>query len=544
MPAANKDTIYIDVEDEITAVIDKTLSAKSKIVALVLPKRTTVLQSAVNMKLLKKAAKSVNKNIVLITSEQAIISIAGVSGVHVAKTLSTKPGIPSSSTGSKLEIENVTLDENSEIAPSVTEIDKEEHIELDNTEGASEAVAPAVKVKKHKIMKIPDFSSFRLRMGLGITVLLLITIMWFFGFVILPKANITITTNTSTTEINAVSTLRVGAKDLDLEKNVIPVERVQIEKVDTVTVPATGQKNIGNRATGKMNLTNCINSDGVQVVPAGTRFSAGSLTYESTEQAILPEASFNYSRTTCTSKEKGDDKTVGVIAIDAGAQFNVGAQDYNSAISGIRATGSAMGGGTTENVKVISPEDVKTAKEQLDGKSRSAAIAELSKQLQDKDKMPIPETLGEGTPKDDMTPAVGTEADTLKVTTTISYNLSGISEDDLKKILDNEIEKQNTENPKNIKDNGLSAVKFKVVERPNDSDIKMTIETVATLGPNIEAEKIKDQVAGKKRGDIEKQLEAIDGVRSVGVEYSPLWITTTPKSADKINVIFVENDTK
>jgi len=68
-----KHTIYVDVDDEITAIIDKVKSAPDKIVALVLPKRATVLQSIVNMKLLKKSATASKKSLVLITSEAGLL---------------------------------------------------------------------------------------------------------------------------------------------------------------------------------------------------------------------------------------------------------------------------------------------------------------------------------------------------------------------------------------------------------------------------------------------------------------------------------------
>src|SRR4051812_4475882 len=92
--AADKDTIYIDIDDEITGIIDKLQGSDSKVVALVLPKRATVFQSIVNMKLLKRAADSGNKNLVLITSEAGLLPLAGAAGIHVAKTLTSKPEIP------------------------------------------------------------------------------------------------------------------------------------------------------------------------------------------------------------------------------------------------------------------------------------------------------------------------------------------------------------------------------------------------------------------------------------------------------------------
>ena len=62
-----KDTIYIDVDEEITGIIDKIQESDKKVVALVLPKRASVFQRIVNLKLLKRSADKASKNIVLIT---------------------------------------------------------------------------------------------------------------------------------------------------------------------------------------------------------------------------------------------------------------------------------------------------------------------------------------------------------------------------------------------------------------------------------------------------------------------------------------------
>ena len=45
-----KDVIYIDIEDDITTIIEKVKEAATSIVALVPPKRVGVLQSIVNLK--------------------------------------------------------------------------------------------------------------------------------------------------------------------------------------------------------------------------------------------------------------------------------------------------------------------------------------------------------------------------------------------------------------------------------------------------------------------------------------------------------------
>src|SRR4051812_45143776 len=93
-PKPGKDTIYVDVDDDITTIIDKVEAAKAKIVALVLPKRAGAMQSVVNMRLLKRSAENAGKNVVLITGEASLLPLAGAAGLHVAKSLQSKPIVP------------------------------------------------------------------------------------------------------------------------------------------------------------------------------------------------------------------------------------------------------------------------------------------------------------------------------------------------------------------------------------------------------------------------------------------------------------------
>jgi hypothetical protein len=540
LSAAAKHTLYIDAEDEITGIIDKVVTSKSSIIAVVLPKHASVFQSIVNMKLLKKAATQSKKNIVLITSDPSIMPIASTVGLHVAKTPSSKPSIPVSPVASNVEA--TSIEDNKVVVGLASTPEGDAPIELDNTTPVSVDVeSEGSKKKKEKNFKIPDFSSFRVKLLIGSGLLAGLIIMWVFGFIVLPKATITITSDTQSAPINTFVTLQTDIDQADLESGVLPAKKAQIEKTDEATVPATGEKNIGQKATGSMNLSNCIKSDDQQILPAGTRFSAGSVTFESTEQAILPAASF-YSSGTCKSKDNGDDKTVGVIAIDPGNESNVGSQSYNSSISGIQATGGAMSGGTTEIVTVISQEDIDRAKQQSSGSSKSAAIEELKAQLFKQEVNAVDESLSEGEPKIDISPAIGSESTEVTVKTTINFAMLGVSDEDVSAFLDKKIQDSLTDQDKNIRNNGLATVSYSFSEQPDESRQILTLMTIGSVGPEFDIELLKESVAGKKRGDIEKQIEAIDGVRSVSVEYSPVWITTTPQNADKIDIVLNEQN--
>jgi hypothetical protein len=250
-----KDVVYIDIEDEITGVIDKVLSSKNKVVALVLPKRTTVFQSAVNVKLLKKSASEHKKSIVLVTSEESVINLAGASGIHVASTLNSKPTVPKPK---KIEeIETVINDseyteteagaETSELKADESVSTSDDTIEMDNSdENEPTDNNPLIKAKTKlkKGFKIPDFSSFRLKFFLAIFLAVLLSVGSVFAFIIAPKASVTIATDSSPFE--AVINFRANSaqKELDVAGGLVPAVKVSVKKTDTDKAAVTGKKDV------------------------------------------------------------------------------------------------------------------------------------------------------------------------------------------------------------------------------------------------------------------------------------------------------------
>lgn len=221
MKPNGKDVIYIDIDDDITAIIEKVQNSAGKIVALVLPKRATVMQSVVNMKLLKRTAGDAKKNIVLITSESSLLPLAGNVGLHVAPSLQSKPEIP---TAPNLSDTPVSVDESeaTEVDPvadkarPVGELSSasavvpsgEESIEIDNDEETDQEDAgdtskkPNDKNKSDKKLSVPNFNKFRTRLLLAGAALLVLIVGWVFAAVVLPKATIVIKTNNVSVDTN------------------------------------------------------------------------------------------------------------------------------------------------------------------------------------------------------------------------------------------------------------------------------------------------------------------------------------------------------
>jgi hypothetical protein len=549
MTKDTKDTIYIDVDDEITTVIDKLQSSPKKIVALVLPKRAAVFQSVVNMKLLNRTAEQANKHVVLITSEAALLPLAGVAGLRVASTLQSKPAIPDL----PQMADSLPGDDHDEDIPDkplnkatavgvLAGLTDDEAIEVDNsTTKEDSAVKTDKKAKKRsKKIKIPNFEKSRTKVMVGILALVALIGLWFVGFVVMPKATIVLKTDTANVDVELNFVADTQTTSLDAENAILPAQSKEFRKTDAEKVPATGEKDLGEKASGSvtLKLTNCSSS---QVsIPAGTPVTAGNLSFSTSESATLQSIEIGGD---CRNDDFPNisSKPVAVTAINAGEKFNLSAnQTFSvggySAVSGTNA--DAMSGGTSKIVKVITKEDIDKAKETIAKRAGTEAPQDLRDDLQKAGYMPLSETLSAGEPTVTTSKNAGDEAADVTVTSTTVFTMLGVKEDDLKQLVEAEANKRIDPEKQIIQDNGLAAASITVKQKSSGGRTMLSLATKVIAGPDIDEESIKQEVAGKKRGEVQSMLGQRPGIRSVEVSYSPFWVQSTPSNTSKITIVF------
>jgi hypothetical protein len=555
----SKDVIYIDVDDEITGVIDKVRSSDGRVLALVLPKRASVFQSIVNMKLLKRAADEDKKRLVLITSEAGLLPLAGAVKIHVARTLQSKPEIPAAPDVSDTE-ESVDEDEPlagpqevtaetagnrpiGELAgpaaavPPLTTDDAMETVELDNDteeEAASLPVSTAplpMAAKKDKKLKVPNFNRFRLLLALGALGLIIIIALLFVAVTVLPKATIAIKTNATNVNTNLSLTLDTTALALDETANVVPAKQVQEQKSFTQTASATGQANKGDRASGTVSMTAqaCAPNIGTpDDVPAGTGVSYNGLTY-----ITQSDASFSFSNASGSCVNYVSDG-VDIIAQGAGAKYN--ADNVSFAVAGrsdVKATGSASGG-TDNIVKVISQADIDGAKGKISAQD-GGAKHDLQSQLAQDGYYAVMATFNAGTPSVTTSANAGDTADSVTVTEAITYTLIGAHKSDLTTLIDNQIKGQIDTSKQSILDDGLARADIKVINSTAKTT-QLGLQATGVVGPDIKVDAVKQLAAGKKSGDVKSALKSQPGITDVTVKLSPFWVSSVPKNQNKITV--------
>jgi hypothetical protein len=550
MSNPTKDTIYIDPEEDITGIIDRLNTAKSNIVALVLPKRAQVLHSSVNMRLLKRAADSKNKKLVLISNEPSVMKLAAATRMYVAGTLSSQPEIPKeqsdevTETISSEEVNDTEVDTKKSIGELAGLPEKEqpkqsdeEPIELDNidvSEKQKEIEKPLGKMNKK--LKVPNIDKFRNRIMFGVGGALAIGALFFVGSFILPKATIIIKTESTNLETKFEFTAKTDVTALDQDKKIFPSQskELKIELSDKVT--ATGKVDKGNKATGSVTLYNCNKSDKAVTLATGTRLVVGEYGFVTNKEVTVPVSNF----TGGGACKKDTSADVNVTAESGGDKYNISSRSgYTTSSSGdISGYGSDMGGGTTKLVSSISQTDIDTVKTSLEKGNTDKDKEALISQIKSAGLYPLTETFAAIYEAPTSNPAIGEEATGGTVTVKVTYTMLAVYEKDLTTVLTKVQESNITTATQKIYDNGLSKAKVLVAEKKSPTEYRMTFSTTATVGPFLEAGEIAKEIKGKSAGETKTIITKRPGISSVEVQYSPFWVYRTPNRLNKINIVF------
>ena len=555
-----KDTVYIDVDEEITGIIDKVKESDKKVIALVLPKRASVFQSIVNLKLLKRSAEKEGKNIVLITSESSVLPIAGAVGLHVAKTLQSKPEIPAHpdsgmdyDSNDDMDVEDNHDIDNEEIKDKPVgelaaasglaaekihrsediydTIDIGDEMQDDATgKGLKESKSKGKKNNKDKNLKVPNFTKFRKILVIGgIVIVALIVLFLIFGS-LFNKATINISTKTEPVTANLTLNLDTTAKSLNVSTSTVPAIAQTTTKSSTASVPTTGQINNGNKATGSVSLTVACSAK-PPTIPSGTGLSSNGIAFTTQKNITLTNC-------TCSSSNCLFSGDVTVIAVTGGANgnlvsgstFTVSGQQY----AGYSGTSSAaFTGGTDNMVNAVSQTDINSATQKISGQDTSAIKQTLKGQLVQAGLVPIVSTFSTGATTTSASPTLGSVGNNVTVTESIIYTMLGVQQSYLDTLVNKNINSQINDVQQTIIDNGVKSAQYTSVQA-NATTAQVTMQDTGYVGANLNKQDIKGQIAGKKTADVKSIINAYPGVNNVIVKLFPFWVNSVPNNQNKI----------
>jgi hypothetical protein len=571
----SKDVIYIEPEDDITDVISRIKSSSEKILAIVPPKKLGIMRSAVNVKLIAKTAKNEDKAAVIITTDPSLIKLAAFSGLSTAKTLNSRPMLPSEFTNrKKQETEEFASDElaadeldqpaedDSNEAQIINEKPKKK-VEKKDDDATTILEQPKKSEKKPKKKtnkltdkltdKIPNFEKYRkfiIPAAVG-GAALIVLIIWM--FIIAPHVKIVVKMKTSTASISENVSLVTSEKEKNNTEGKFLLEQIKYEEEASIEFNASGKDNKGEKASGTVSVIAKLDQDGNKsvTIPAGTAFTNGSRKYNSTEAVTFTldgEDLGECENKSSVLKENYCRKSakVKITAAESGADYNISSTSSNWQVSvrSISVIGSTdMIGGTDKNVSVVTEKDLDDAKTQL---KSSDNFEEAKKKLYDQ--------IGDSVVK--IEPSFKVEVsneksnfkkgdevkdgDKPKMTAKVIYTIYAVDRAAIEEYI-TAFEKDKMAEGDRIYSFGNPFFERYLEEK--DGNFSAKLKTSAKIGPEISETSILETAKGKKVGEVKALVKDMSSnITEVNPESNFPWVSSVPSDPNKVEVkIEVDN---
>ncbi len=525
--------IYLDADDDIVGIISKIESAGDSGIALVPPNRSTVLQSVVNLKLLRKAAKEADKKLVIITKDPNVLNAASQLKILIAANLDDEPQVPEAK-GSNQSLPSSVID-GSQISDSDFDVADSATSKLDDgEEGKKSKNKKSKRFKAGKDKSVPDFDRFKKIIILSVLGIILLGLGVWGLLGLLPSADVHIDGRTQNVSTDFDMNLDTEVDESDIEESVLAAQVREISRTLTTDFEATGEKTVGEKATGEISLVNCYTNPS-ETIPAGTNITGPEgLVYVTNQTVEVPFSS--YSQGEC---EHDSTATVNVTADQIGPDYNKGSQTQFYTISGYNSSqlygiGSAMSGGSEEEVPVVSASDIEDAKEELLEGERDNAREELES-LFDEGLYIVDSSFIEDVKEVESNPEEGEEADEARLIIQVTYSLLAVDEEDLLDLIEYQyIAKTDDDSGLVAIDHGLESVNITTTSEDNQFRVRAS----GILGPDLDLETLQETLAGMAYVEAIEYIESRANVTRAQIDISPFWASSLPKNPEKINIDF------
>ena len=570
----NKDTFYIEPEDDITDIINHIKASKQKIIALVPPKKLNVLRSSINLKLIARTAKMHDKAIVVVTTDPTLMKMAALSSLPFAKNLNSRPTLPSEFNEADLEYpdkakkanpsDEIEINEKTASSGSVSRVrtasedatnrvnttsnlTKNSTMNLDSEEVAKNSEDEEADNQPKKILTLDSLKN-RIIIGVVAAVLLIGSFIW--AFILAPAAKISVKIKTIAENFSENVSFVTDAKQAVSKDGKFFLETTSLEKNSEVEFEATGEKNVGDKATGELRLiatfdmsttTATASRPDVATVPQGSAFAYRNLNFLTDQEVKI---SWDGSISNCDAGRHNGKcqvaKTVKATAIEGGAKYNIEAvsSGWQSSVAGVEGyANSAFKGGTDKIQKIVTASDISKAKEKLT--EADGAKEELFEKVPSDD-IKIEDSYKKVTADPTSSPAVDqpTENGKAKLTAKTTYSVNYVDKAAVEEYVKAVVSTRLGGDQKIYETGNIFIEKFQNSNNAVTAKIKATLKT----GPEVTEQSVLEKSLGKKVGEVTTLIKSINGVSDVEVNTSFPWVRQIPNDANKVSIkIMVEN---
>ena len=570
---SKKKILFVQIDEELTSIFQRVEKLPYKEVYLVVPKRAVLLQSIVNLKILKQKMVEIEKDIAVITNDLNGMKLAHQAEIRVFDHWNIDDS-SAESNASKNDPETALL---KPIAATQNEVEEDLPSRLPKKKSSIFEVVRNIKgkdkgfslrsyladIKRNRMDKKPlnlYLTPGKKRWIFGLLGASL-AVFFIIAYVALPGATITIepASNVLTKAVNV--TLEPSPSDpLSLKSY-----NISTEVEYTLNHPATGIiTDDSSNASGNLTI---INTSGVdRPLVKETRFQTqDGIVFRLQEEVIVPAGNAT-TPGTIVALVVADALDANGVAV--GERGNVGATKFF--LPGLREdtrdehygeSYDAMTGGATVSRVQVTEDDLIAAQVQLEAELKEKVISGLRKEvLAQSNSLGVTLKLLEAAESLDYGPAlidlpyslVGQELSTFDVTGSMSISGIAYNQEDLFNLLKTEIVATKTPGKLlvSVDENSVSLQILEVDEANHAFKITAQVQGIEEyeIDPDLEggsklAEKIKEHIAGKSVEEAKAYIQNLPEVNSVEISLWPVWSPSIPSLPENIKIVSTSNET-
>lgn len=592
-----KQTFFIEPAEEIVSIIDRLIQTPERQINLVIPPGAQIWQSSINLKLLRREANLLEKDITLIVSDDLNGEVAESAGLKVIRENDFSVELADVKapklSDKTLAGEKPALDENKDNMIDLL-VEGMESEKRENQLVASKKDELIEKIKEKKFLGLKRFAPDRGRKMTDIispvrrqslkerifpkekeiplrpeplrplsapeketvrteTRRVSSSPRWsklFFAFIgfsiivafvvsylVLPSAEIRIFPKTEQNKFDLSVTGSAKIPHIDEALNEIPLQEIKVQKTVNREFQSTGEKQLNEKASGIITVYNEYSSS-PQTLVATTRFeSPDGKIFRIPQTVVVPGATIE------EGKIIGSSIDLKVFADQPGEEYNIGPANFT--IPGFKGgpkfssfygrSKEAMTGGSTKKVKIVLKEDLEKAKEVL--------IGELEEEISDSIKEQIAEGFKafEGGSREEITEVLLTAQEndqTEKFSVEIAMTVRALlyREEDLRNLIDLNLVDLVPDGQRPLSETQKIVFKSASVDwgKVNASFILEIEEETAS---EIDVSKIKSDLIGQEEVEVRKYLANQMEIEKAQVSFWPFWVKKIPTQEKKIEII-------
>lgn len=348
---------------------------------------------------------------------------------------------------------------------------------------------------------IPSGLPMTRRLWLPLAILVVLLFLFLSIFIFVPTATVTLVAQARVLENDVQVTIDSNVAGVDKEKKIIPAQTVETKQEGKKTTEATGKKTIGEKAKGEVTIYN--KTENRKTFPKGTLLLGPSELRFTLNDDVTVASTSAFELTPSSVKVK-------VTADQIGEESNVPAntnfpfKEFPTS-SYFAKNDGPFTGGTKKEVTVVSKDDQDTLLTALTEELRSKAKEDLASKSGGNEIVDIDMKEETGTKK--FSKNVDDESDKIELSLSMSFSTLAYKNSDLLELTGSKIESDVPAGFTFQKDKFETSVKN--VQKDKKGIPTVVVHYKATLIPNLDPNRIRNDIVGKSKPAVEAYLKSL-----------------------------------